>query len=60
MLDGKASLVLIIIQELLSLTIKLNLKPQLKAILDTTSPKDQKGGYTEHLDQYFLMCERQG
>lgn len=60
LLDGKASLVLINIQELLSLTIKLNLKPQLKAILDTTSPKDQKGGYTEHLDQYFLICERQG
>lgn len=49
---------LINIQELLLLITKLNLKPQLKAIIDTTSPKEEKGGYTEHLDQYFLMCEK--
>lgn len=59
MLNGKASLMLINIQELLSLVTKLNLKPELKAILDTTSPKEQKGGYTEHLDRYFLMCKKQ-
>ena len=60
LLNGNASLMLINIQELLLLLIsKLNLKTQLKAILDTTTPKEQKGGYTEHLDRFFLMCEKQ-
>lgn len=60
LLHGKSSLMLINLQELLSLLNSLNLKTQLRAILDATPPKEQKGGYTEHLDRYFLICEKQG
>lgn len=59
MLNGKDSLTLINIQELLPLLISLNLKTQLRAILETASPAEQKGGYTEHLNRYFLICEKQ-
>nr|WP_288825936.1 glycosyltransferase [uncultured Clostridium sp.] len=58
-LNGKASLTLINIQELLPILNSLNLKPQLRAILETAPPSEQKGGYTEHLDRYFLICEKQ-
>ena len=60
LLNGKASLLLINLQELMSLLNNLSLKPQLRALLDATPPKVQKGGYTEHLDRYFLICEKQG
>lgn len=59
MLNGKASLTLINIKELLPLLISLNLKLQLRAILETAPPSEQKSGYTEHLDRYFLICEKQ-
>ena len=58
-LNGKASLTLINIQELLPLLNSLNLKPQLRAILETAPPSEQKSGYTEHLDRYFLICKKQ-
>lgn len=61
LMNGKASLLLINLQELLSLLNSLRLKPQLSAIPDdATPPKEQKGGNTEHPDRYFLICEKQG
>lgn len=60
LLKGKPALLFLNIEELMVLLHKLNLKTQLRAILETSPPAEQKSGLTERLDRYFLICEKQG